>query len=104
MQWNRHRILLATPQGVEGSALVIAADRAGGLGILDGTHDELRGSSIQRMCVSGCNPTPSGWTPTGLEAWLAEAGDPSSRSFFQAPGRQNDSSRHAYASRHRDAA
>jgi acyl transferase domain-containing protein/NAD(P)H-dependent flavin oxidoreductase YrpB (nitropropane dioxygenase family)/NAD(P)-dependent dehydrogenase (short-subunit alcohol dehydrogenase family)/acyl carrier protein len=49
MPWNRHRVLVATPQGLESSALVIAADRAGGLGILDGTEQETRNRSISRI-------------------------------------------------------
>jgi len=49
MQWNRYRVLLATPQGLDSSALVIAADRAGGLGILDGTGQDIRDRAIQRM-------------------------------------------------------
>ena len=49
MQWNRHRVLLATPQGLDSSALVIAADRADGLGILDGTGQDIRDQAIRRL-------------------------------------------------------
>ncbi|MGZ3488191.1 MAG: nitronate monooxygenase, partial [Isosphaeraceae bacterium] len=49
MQWNRHRVLLATPQGLDSSALVIAADRADGLGILDGTGQDVRDQAIRRL-------------------------------------------------------
>ncbi len=49
MQCNRYRVLVATPQGLESSALVIAADRAGGLGILDGTGQEIRDRAIRRI-------------------------------------------------------
>ena len=49
MQWNRYRVLLATPQGLDSSALVIAADRADGLGILDGTGREIRDRAIRRL-------------------------------------------------------
>src|SRR5271157_2473350 len=49
MQWNRYRILLATPQGLDSSALAIATDRAGGLGILDGTGQNARDQAIRRL-------------------------------------------------------
>ncbi len=49
MQSIRNQVFLATPQGLDGSALVIAADRAGGLGILDGRGHEIRDQAILRL-------------------------------------------------------
>src|SRR5271165_7313761 len=49
MQWNRYRVLLATPQRLDSSALVIGADRADGLGILDGTGQDTRDQAIRRL-------------------------------------------------------
>ena len=49
MQWNQYRVLVALPQGLDNSALVIAADRAGGLGILNGVGQGTRDRAIRRM-------------------------------------------------------
>jgi len=49
MQRNRYRVLLATPQGLDTTALVIAADRAGALGILNYTGQDVRDRAIRRM-------------------------------------------------------
>ena len=49
MQWNQYRVLVAAPQALENSALVIAADRAGGLGILNGSGRDTRDRAIRRM-------------------------------------------------------
>jgi len=49
MPRNRYRVLLATPQGLDSSALVIAADRTGGLGILNCTGQDIRNRAIRRM-------------------------------------------------------
>ena len=49
MHLNRYSVLIATPQSLDGSALVIAADRAGGLGILDGRGQDIREQAIRRM-------------------------------------------------------
>ena len=49
MQWNQYRVLVAAPQTLENSALVISADRAGGLGILNGSERDTRDRAIRRM-------------------------------------------------------
>lgn len=49
MLWNRHRVLLATPRALDGSALVIAADRAGGLGILDASGPGFQEAILLRL-------------------------------------------------------
>src|SRR5271157_3477984 len=49
MQRNRYLVLLATPQGLDSSALVIAADRAGALAILNYTGQDVRDRAIRRM-------------------------------------------------------
>ena len=76
MNWNRYRVLLALPQGLDSSAVVIAADRAGGLGILDGTRQGLRDRAIRRMRrIQGPVLCRSDRARTGLSGWLEQAGE-----------------------------
>ncbi len=49
MQLNRYRVLLATPEGLDNTAFMIAADRAGTLGILEGTRSDTRDRAIRRI-------------------------------------------------------
>jgi acyl transferase domain-containing protein/NAD(P)H-dependent flavin oxidoreductase YrpB (nitropropane dioxygenase family)/NAD(P)-dependent dehydrogenase (short-subunit alcohol dehydrogenase family) len=75
MHWNRHRVLVAAPQGLDGSALVIAADRAGGLGILDVTQPGFSIQVIQRMLDFGVRSFALRVLPDRIcEEWVLAAG------------------------------
>src|SRR4051794_22503871 len=75
MHWNGYRILLALPQTLDGSALVIAADRAGALGILDGTEPRSRERSIGRMNAFGVRSYAVGVEPDQVARdWIEQAG------------------------------
>ena len=75
MNWNGYRVLLALPQGLDSSALVIAAERAGGLGILDGTEQGLRDRAIRRMQEFRVRSYAVRVEPEQVsEGWLEQAG------------------------------
>ncbi|MGC8640896.1 MAG: SDR family NAD(P)-dependent oxidoreductase [Isosphaeraceae bacterium] len=76
MFWNQHQVLVATPQGLDGSALVIAADRAGALGILDASRLEFRTSVLARLREFGVRSFALRVCPGRVsEEWLAVAGE-----------------------------
>ena len=75
MNWNGYRVLLALPQSLDNSAVVIAAERAGGLGILDGTEQGLRDRAIRRMEEFKVRSYAVRIEPEQVsEGWLEQAG------------------------------
>ena len=76
MQRNRYRILISTPQGLDSSALVIAADRAGGLGMLNCTGQHNRDRAIGRMREFKVRSYAIRVEPHEVsQDWLEEAGE-----------------------------
>ena len=99
MQWNRYRILLATPQGLDSSALVIAADRADGLGILDGTGQDTRNQAIRRLRDFKVRSYAIRVQPHEVcQDWLDQAGENLVAACAPTLGRRNNSGMHALGS------
>jgi acyl transferase domain-containing protein/NAD(P)H-dependent flavin oxidoreductase YrpB (nitropropane dioxygenase family)/NAD(P)-dependent dehydrogenase (short-subunit alcohol dehydrogenase family) len=75
MHSKRHRVLVAAPQGLEGSALVIATARAGGLGIADGSKPELRACTVSRLSAFRACSYALRVPPEQVSAdWLSDTG------------------------------
>jgi len=76
MQRNRYLVFLATPQGLDSTAFVIAADRAGGLGILNCTGHGSRDRAIRRMREFKVQSYAILVQPHEVrQAWLVQAGE-----------------------------
>ena len=76
MQWNRYQILVGTPQGLDSIGVAVAAERAGGVGILDGIEEDVRDRAIRRVREFKLRSFAIRVQPHEVcETWLDRAGD-----------------------------